>query len=104
MRSTHTAWLSLTMLLCSTGVTTAQERPLDYPQWRGTHRDGAAAAFTEPETWPSRLTQQWQIETGLGYATPILVDDRVYTFGRLDTDEVVMALNASTGALVWRTD
>ena len=103
MRGTHTAWLSLTMLLCSTGVTTAQEGPLDYPQWRGINRDGAAAAFAEPDTWPSQLTQQWQVETGRGYATPILVGDRVYTFGRRDTDEVVMALNAATGAVMWRT-
>ena len=103
MRRTSTAWLSLTLLLCSTGVATPQEGLLDYPQWRGTHRDGAAASFTEPDAWPSRLTHQWQVETGIGYATPILVGDRVYTFGRLDTDEVVMALDAATGAVVWRT-
>ena len=62
MRGPYTAWLSLTMLLCSTGVATSQEGPLDYPQWRGLHRDGAAAAFTEPDAWPSQLTQQWQVE------------------------------------------
>ena len=77
MRGTHTAWLSLTMLLCSTGVAAAQQGPLDYPQWRGVNRDGAAAAFAEPDTWPSQLTQQWQVETGRGYATPILVGDRI---------------------------
>ena len=103
MRGTYTTWLSLTMLICVTGVATAQEGALDYPQWRGAHRDGAAAAFEEPAAWPSRLAQQWQTETGLGYATPILVGNRVYTFGRLDTEEVVMAIDAATGARVWRT-
>ena len=95
MRGRYTAWLTLTMLVGSTGVATAQEGPLDYPQWRGANRDGAAAAFREPATWPTRLTRQWDVETGLGYATPILVGNRVYTFGRLDTDEVAMALDAA---------
>jgi len=103
MRGRHTAWLTLTMLVGAAGVAAAQEGPLDYPQWRGANRDGAAAEFTEPDVWPTELTRQWQIETGLGYATPILVGERVYTFGRQDTDEVVMALDAATGALVWRT-
>ncbi|MCH7748008.1 MAG: PQQ-binding-like beta-propeller repeat protein [Acidobacteria bacterium] len=103
MRPGHTAWLTLTMLLGATGVATPQEGPLDYPQWRGAHRDGAAAAFIEPAAWPTRLTRQWQVETGLGYATPILVGDRVYAFGRQDTDEVLMALDATSGEVVWRT-
>ena len=102
MRRGYTAWLTLTLLIGAGGAATAQG-PLDYPQWRGANRDGAAAAFREPATWPTRLTRQWQVETGLGYATPILVGNRVYTFGRLDTDEVVMAVDAASGAVVWRT-
>ena len=103
MRCRYTAALTLTMLIGAGGAASAQEGPLDYPQWRGANRDGAAAAFREPATWPTRLTRQWHVETGLGYATPILVGNRVYTFGRLDTDEVLMALDAASGAVVWRT-
>ena len=103
MRRTHTAGLTLAILIGVAGLSAAQDGPLDYPQWRGANRDGAAAAFAEPATWPSTLTRQWQAETGLGYATPILVGDRVYAFGRLDTDEVVMALDAASGEVVWRT-
>ena len=103
MRHGHVAWLTLTIVIGSTPVVTAQEGPLDYPQWRGANRDGTAAAFTEPAAWPTRLTRQWQVETGLGYATPILVGDRVYAFGRQDTDEVLMALDAASGKVAWRT-
>jgi len=95
-------WLTAAVFATTVPAALAQG-PLDYPQWRGTNRDGAAAAFTEPANWPTRLTRQWQVETGRGYSTPILVGDRVYTFGRLHTDEVLMALNAKTGAVVWRT-
>ena len=103
MRHEYVAPLSLTMLIGAAGLATAQGGALDYPQWRGVNRDGAAAAFMAPDAWPNSLTKQWQVETGLGYATPILVGNRVYTFGRLDSDEVVMALDATSGEVVWRT-
>ena len=54
----------------------------DWPQWRGPNRDGSIAFFSEPASWPDRLVQGWREEVGLGYATPILVDDRIYMFSR----------------------
>ena len=95
--------LTLTCLISTTPVAIAQYAPDDYPQWRGSRRDGAAATFVVPAAWPDQLTRQWQVETGLGYATPILIGDRVFTFGRQDHDEVVMALDAKSGAVLWRT-
>ena len=50
-----------------------QTSPQDDPQWRGQHRDGAASAFSEPDTWPDALTRHWTVEVGDGYATPIIV-------------------------------
>ncbi len=103
MRGGHTTWLTLIILTAAAASTAAQEGPLDYPQWRGANRDGAAAEFSEPAVWPSQLTQHYRVEVGLGYATPILVGDRVYTFSRQDTDEVLMALDAASGEVIWRT-
>jgi outer membrane protein assembly factor BamB len=88
------------------GVTASLWLPLeaqDWPQWRGPNRDGAASSFQEPSTWPDSLKQQWKIEIGLGYATPLLVGDRIYTFTRQGDDEVMMALDAASGKVVWRT-
>ena len=45
---------------------TAQDSSLDYPQWRGPDRDGSAAAFVEPETWPEQLNRTWQVDVGTG--------------------------------------
>ena len=75
----------------------------DWPQWRGPDRDGAVAAFDVPASWPAELTRQWKVEVGFGYATPILVGDRVYVFARQGEDEVMMALDAGSGETVWRT-
>jgi outer membrane protein assembly factor BamB len=75
----------------------------EWPQWRGPNRDGAASSFEAPSSWPERLTERWKVEVGLGYATPILVGDRVYTFTREGEDEVLRALDAASGEALWRT-
>ena len=75
----------------------------DWPQWRGPDRDGAIESFNEPVSWPERLTQQWQVDVGSGYATPLVVGERVYIFTRQDEDEVLQALERETGEAIWRT-
>ena len=85
-----------------TGVVSAQNA-LDWPQWRGPNRDGSLASFAEPKSWPENLTRQWKIEIGTGYATPIVVGNRVYAFTRQEENEVMRALDAANGKIVWET-
>ena len=99
----HTALL---IVLCTTigahAVLFAQSA-LDYPQWRGQTRDGAASGFVEPAAWPQALKQQWKVDIGEGYATPLIIGDVVYVFTRRDEQEVVMALDAATGRQRWQS-
>lgn len=81
----------------------AQDSSLDYPQWRGSDRSGSASAFVEPEVWPEELTHNWQVEVGSGLGTPIIVGSRVYTFTRQENDEVLTAVDTTTGRIVWST-
>jgi outer membrane protein assembly factor BamB len=90
-------------ILIGLAALTASVAGQDWPQWRGTNRDGAVSAFTEPASWPDALKQRWQIEVGQGYATPILVGQRVYMFTRQNEEEVMTALDAATGQTVWRS-
>jgi outer membrane protein assembly factor BamB len=100
MRST----LMLPVLLIGFTVTNlAQGASGDVTQWRGTNRDGIVTGFTEPAAWPEQLTQRWKIEVGLGYATPLVVGNRVYLFSRQGDDEVMSALDADSGSVIWRT-
>src|SRR5262245_21917518 len=101
MKKIICAAFALLSLAYTTSV--AQSSPQDYPQWRGRNRDGAASAFSEPKSWPEKLTRRWKVEVGEGYATPIVVGKTVYYFTRRDGAEVMMALNAATGKIVWRT-
>ncbi len=75
----------------------------DWTQWRGPSRDGTVTSFTQPEAWPANLTQRWKVAVGDGYATPIVVGDRLYVFSRQGDNEVMMALEAATGKILWQS-
>ena len=80
-----------------------QTSPSDVTQWRGANRDGAIAGFSEPRAWPEQLNKRWTIEVGLGYATPLVVGNRIYMFSRQADDEVMSAIDAASGKVLWRT-
>jgi outer membrane protein assembly factor BamB len=84
-----------------TAVNLAQNAGPDWPQWRGPRRDGTLAAFTEPKQWPDTLNQRWKITVGEGYATPILVGNRLYQFSRQEENEILRALDPATGKVIW---
>lgn len=84
-------------------VNEARQAATDVTQWRGANRDGIVTGFTPPATWPEQLTQRWKIDIGLGYATPLVVGSRVYMFSRQGDDEVMSAVDAASGKLLWRT-
>ena len=88
--------------MCGLAPAIAQRQNSDWPQWRGSNRDGAAT-FAPPATWPERLNQKWKVEVGIGYAAPITAGDRVYAFSRQGEDEVMRALDAATGKTIWET-
>jgi len=85
------------------GAAAAQRSPQDYPQWRGLNRDGSASSFAEPSSWPEALTRRWKVDVGVGYATPLVISDAVYTFTRRNESEVMTALEAATGKERWHT-
>ena len=74
----------------------------DSPQWRGPNRDGVIPSYIGPQTWPNQLKQKWQINVGLGYSSPLLVDKNIFTFTRQGEQEVVSCLDLDTGRVLWR--
>ena len=81
----------------------AQRPAADWTQWRGVNRDGVAAAPSDAAAWPAQLTQKWKLEVGLGYATPLVVGNRIYQFARKGEREVMMAIDADSGKVLWET-
>jgi outer membrane protein assembly factor BamB len=92
----------LLIAVCGLTPATAQRASTDWPQWRGANRDGNAS-FAAPAAWPDKLNLKWKIDVGTGYAAPLIVGERVFTFSRQGEDEVMRALDATTGKTVWET-
>ena len=95
-------WAVVSLVAGAMMTAAAQESSTDYPQWRGRQRDGSASGFTAPAVWPERLTARWKVEVGEGYATPILVGERIFTLTRGGGNEIVTALDAGTGRIIWQ--
>jgi outer membrane protein assembly factor BamB len=73
----------------------------DWGQWRGPNRDGIIP-FSEPKTWPEKLTPKWKVSVGDGYASPLLVHGRILEFTRQGDDEVAMSIDPENGKILWQ--
>lgn len=77
----------------------------DWPQFLGPARDGrytgAPLAADWPDGGPRRL---WSRPVGAGFAGPVVAGDRLVLFHRVGGAEVVEALDAATGGVLWRYD
>jgi len=89
-------------LIASSLSLQAQRGSSDWTQYRGPGRDGAATTFSVPASWPDMLAQKWKVEVGTGYASPIVVGDRVYVFSRRGDNEGMSAHDAASGRELWR--
>jgi outer membrane protein assembly factor BamB len=87
---------------CLVGLIAGNAFAQDWPQWLGPHRDGKVEGFHTPKTWPKELKQQWKVAVGDGVATPALVGNKLYVFGREEGQEVIRCLNAATGEEIWQ--
>jgi outer membrane protein assembly factor BamB len=97
----HSTLIGLFVFTAIAASLSGQNRPTDFPQWRGANRDGVVASSGVPQSWPERLTRKWKVEVGLGYATPVVIGDRVFMFARRGENEVLEALDAGTGKPIW---
>ncbi len=71
-------------------------------QWRGPSRDGTVDQASTPQTWPESFGVAWQTEVGEGYSSPVVDDNRAYIHSRVDPNEVVLAVDLTTGDVKWK--
>ena len=84
-------------------ITASRLAPADWPQWRGPSRDGLVKGVTIPATWPKALKEEWKVEVGVGHASPVEANGKIYVFARQGEDEVLLSLDAVTGKEIWRS-
>lgn len=94
----------LTVLLCVLALPLwARQAPAEnWTQWRGSLRTGSVAGADAPKTWPNRWQARWSVEVGEGYSSPVEAGGRLFIHSRNDPDEVVTAIDAANGSVVWR--
>jgi outer membrane protein assembly factor BamB len=93
----------LSIALMSLGVAARGE---DWPQWRGTNRDGVWRETGILRTFPAEgLKVRWRAPVGPGWSSPVVARGRVYlTDMRLEKPrawERIHCFKESTGKLLW---
>ncbi|PHQ34169.1 outer membrane protein assembly factor BamB family protein [Rhodopirellula bahusiensis] len=97
--------MSLALLVVAANVFGVFAKADDWPQWRGTGRDGdwtETGIVTElPE---GQLPLKWSVPIGSGYSGPTVANGRVYVTDRqTEPDEIerVLCFAEKDGSLVW---
>ena len=75
----------------------------DWGQWRGPDRDGVIPAGLTPQSWPEKLSREWTVDVGSGYATPLVINGEIFLFTRQAGEEVMLAINPNSGGINWRS-
>lgn len=75
----------------------------EWYQWRGPQRNGISSETgilsQFPATGPRRV---WSARVGVGYSSVAIRDNRLYTMGNVDGQDVVYCLEANTGRVLWQ--
>jgi outer membrane protein assembly factor BamB len=81
---------------------TPTARPDNWLQWGGPRRDFVTASSGIASSWPSDGPQKlWSRSLGDGYAGIAVEGATLYTAYRRDPQEVIVAINATTGKTIW---
>jgi hypothetical protein len=75
----------------------------DWPQWRGPERTGISKETGLLQQWPEKgppLLWTYR-DAGVGFSSVAIVGDKLYTLGTRGDDEVVIALDATSGKELW---
>jgi outer membrane protein assembly factor BamB len=101
MRKSFKPFVLLPAILCFMATTMGAMG--DWPQWRGPNRDGKVINAFVPAAWPKALTEEWKVPVGIGHASPIESNGRIYVFARQGEEEVLLCLDSVTGKEIWRS-
>lgn len=83
-------------------VVLAGSASAQWPQWGGPNRDFHSPAAGLADAWPEAGPRKlWERALGAGYSAIVADGGRLFTLYRSGTDEVVVALDAATGATEW---
>jgi outer membrane protein assembly factor BamB len=77
----------------------------NWPCWRGPRLDGGSVEKNVPLHWSASSNVLWKTElSGIGHASPIVWNDRVFTVTSLaaEQDRDLLCLDRASGRLLWQ--
>lgn len=74
----------------------------DWPQWRGSDRNGFSAERVNVKWGESGPPILWRASVGTGFSSIAVSAGKIYTMGNTNNTDAVVCLNATTGTQVWR--
>lgn len=97
MRCGITVFTVFSMLCASSAAVRA-----DWPNFRGPNHDGISSETGFRKEWKDRPPVIWERNLGSGFSSFAVVGDRLYTAGTQNKQQVIYALNANTGEVIWQ--
>jgi outer membrane protein assembly factor BamB len=90
-------------VFCAVVVLGAQRASTDWPQWRGSGRDGVSRDTGLLRQWPrAGPSLAWSAtQLGTGYGSIAVAGDRVFVQGMKNRQSVVTSLDRASGKAVW---
>lgn len=78
-------------------------RAADWPRFRGPDQNGVSQETgLNAKALEGGAKIAWRTSVGTGFASITVANGRVYTMGNTDAKDIVMCLDAKTGAEIWR--
>ena len=75
----------------------------DWPCFRGPAHDGISKERSWTAIWPKEGPKQvWKTNVGFGFSSMSVAKGRVFTMGNTNDEDTVFALDANTGATIWK--
>ena len=77
----------------------------DWPGWRGPNRDAISPDTGINKDWNANAPKElWRVKVGdLGHAGPAVADGKVFILDHKGSEDIVRAIDLSTGKDVWKT-
>ncbi len=75
----------------------------DWPNFRGPNFDGVSDETGFKKAWSTPPKVIWEREVGSAFSSFAYVNDRLYTCGTKDNQQVLYCLDAKSGAVIWET-
>jgi outer membrane protein assembly factor BamB len=106
MKSARFGWLTAALGCALVMLTVTTASAADWPQWRGPDRDGRSPEKGLLQSWPDGGPPlAWRASgLGSGFSSVAVVGERIYTMGDFGDKQHALALDRSSGKVVWKTE